>query len=79
MTPEQFNGLTKNSQEKMLRLAAVLLDSIEKGTERECLFQLEGFYVTAYCRLEDNYIFHYCAFDEVDALDRYLERIRIDL
>lgn len=42
------------------------------------LFQLENYYVEAYCNLQNKAIVEYMVFDNVNLLNPYLETIPID-
>jgi hypothetical protein len=71
--------LLRDEEKKMFLLHDGIL--VAKRTNYECivfLFQVNTFYVEAFCNLENKNVQEYRAFESTNALNPYLESIPLD-
>ena len=78
MTLEQFN-LSDDSEQTMALGQGVCIAGRDEGKYKVLLYQLRRFYVEVFYDPAKNMITRYRGFDEMEELDKYLERTPLAL
>jgi hypothetical protein len=77
MILQQFNILSKESQQDVLLKTGIFLAERTDGPFRVMLYQLDSFYVEVYFYNKYNKVAFFKAFESTDALQPYLKTIDV--
>ncbi len=78
ITIDEFHILSNEEKEAVIRKKAVFLDSRNNEGFRFELYQIDGFYIEMMFNLADDVFWGLRSFEEIDLLNQYLKKIKIN-